>query len=210
MKIVWNKEQESYTQFVDRLMKEKNKRYLPVILNGKKRNVLVKDNTLYYLKRINSGWMYAYRYEVNSIEYLEEKSHEEQFYNGLNKALKYLNASGLWENLKRDIELMLKIGYDESKKREDLFSTFCMFNRPKIKSISFGNKGLTEFNRNRITQALKNKEKLSIFERANYDLTFEYNPEKNKAWWSEEYRGCGNGHYYLMLDDRHALYCEDD
>lgn len=30
------------------------------------------------------------------------------------------------------------------------------------------------------------------------------------GWYSAEYKGCGNGHYYLLLDAEHALYCEDD
>lgn len=43
-----------------------------------------------------------------------------------------------------------------------------------------------------------------------YDNSFEYNPEYNKAWYSEEYKNCGNGHYYLALDATHALFYEDD
>jgi hypothetical protein len=30
------------------------------------------------------------------------------------------------------------------------------------------------------------------------------------AWYSEEYRGCLNGHYYLMFDATHAIFYEDD
>lgn len=30
------------------------------------------------------------------------------------------------------------------------------------------------------------------------------------GWYSAEYKGCGNGHYYLLLDAEHALYSEDD
>lgn len=43
-----------------------------------------------------------------------------------------------------------------------------------------------------------------------YDTTFEYNAEKNMAWYSEEYRGCGNGHYYLALNNSCALFYEHD
>lgn len=31
-----------------------------------------------------------------------------------------------------------------------------------------------------------------------------------RGWFSAEYKGCGNGHYYLLLDASHALYLEDD
>jgi hypothetical protein len=30
------------------------------------------------------------------------------------------------------------------------------------------------------------------------------------ASYSEEYRNCGNGHYYLMFDATHAIFYEDD
>ena len=46
--------------------------------------------------------------------------------------------------------------------------------------------------------------------RANYDVSVEYDPGKQKGWYSEEYRNCGNGHYYLMLDGSTALFCEND
>jgi len=31
-----------------------------------------------------------------------------------------------------------------------------------------------------------------------------------RAWLSAEYRGMGNGHYYLLIDAEHAIFCEDD
>ena len=78
----------------------------------------------------------------------------------------------------------------------------------KTKSMYFGynNKRYKE----QIKQALDNKQKLSLTQRVNYDVSFEYNPEKGLAWYSEEYRNCGNGHYYLALDENTALFCEND
>jgi hypothetical protein len=46
--------------------------------------------------------------------------------------------------------------------------------------------------------------------RTSYDVSYEYKPDAKKAWYSEEYRGCGNGHYYLALDTTHAWYYEKD
>ncbi len=61
-----------------------------------------------------------------------------------------------------------------------------------------------------------------------YDVSFSYNaaplgepmwkeyPDDTKGdgvrrgWYSEEYRGCANGHYYLAINDTHAIYYEDD
>ena len=33
---------------------------------------------------------------------------------------------------------------------------------------------------------------------------------KNYAWYSEEYKGCLNGHYYIALDEKHVWFYEDD
>lgn len=78
----------------------------------------------------------------------------------------------------------------------------------KTKSMYFGynNKSYKE----QIKEHLKKKEKLSLYQRVNYDVSFEYNAEKGLAWYSEEYKDCGNGHYYIALDENTALFCEDD
>ena len=31
-----------------------------------------------------------------------------------------------------------------------------------------------------------------------------------RGWYSEEYRDCGNGHYYLLIDAKHAIFSEND
>lgn len=44
-----------------------------------------------------------------------------------------------------------------------------------------------------------------------YSISFEKtNSGELLGWYSAEYKGCGNGHYYLLLDATHALYYEDD
>lgn len=47
----------------------------------------------------------------------------------------------------------------------------------------------------------------------NYDFHIEVRKNDDGTiygWYSAEYKGCGNGHYYLLLDAEHAIYCEDD
>ena len=49
--------------------------------------------------------------------------------------------------------------------------------------------------------------------RGSYDYSVEIRKDKNgelKGWYSAEYKNCGNGHYYLLLDATHAIYYEDD
>lgn len=61
-----------------------------------------------------------------------------------------------------------------------------------------------------IKEHLEKKQSLDLFQRVNYDVTFNYDAEKGLAWYSEEYRNCGNGHYYIALDENTALFCEND
>lgn len=58
--------------------------------------------------------------------------------------------------------------------------------------------------------ALREKRNYSMRWTVSYDNSVEFNPDGNRAWYSEEYRGCGNGHYYLLLDEKHAAFREDD
>ena len=46
-----------------------------------------------------------------------------------------------------------------------------------------------------------------------YDYSIEIRKNEDGTiigWYSAEYKGCGNGHYYLLLDAEHAIYYEDD
>ncbi len=79
----------------------------------------------------------------------------------------------------------------------------------KVKKMNFG-RYTTEEKLNEIKEALRNKKAISVSGRTNYDVSFSYNPKINKAWYSEEYKNCGNGHYYLALDSTHALFYEND
>lgn len=61
-----------------------------------------------------------------------------------------------------------------------------------------------------IETAIRERRPYTASGRTSYDVSFEYNPETRKAFYSEEFRGCGNGHYYLALDATHCVWCEDD
>ena len=82
--------------------------------------------------------------------------------------------------------------------------------RCKMKSMYFG-KYLNRTEKENIKHFLAEKKDYSTGRiQAGYDVSFEYRADKNKAWYSEEYRGCGNGHYYIALDHSTALHVEDD
>lgn len=81
---------------------------------------------------------------------------------------------------------------------------------PKVKKMNFGRPETNAIILADIKRAMANKEKIDKSGRTNYDVSFGYNPELNQAWYSEEYTGMGNGHYYLALDETHAIFWEDD
>ena len=80
---------------------------------------------------------------------------------------------------------------------------------PRIRTMYFG-KDFNQWRLAEIAKALKEKRALHIHATAGYDVGFEYNPDLNKAWYSEEFRNCGNGHYYLALNGTHCIFYEDD
>ena len=80
----------------------------------------------------------------------------------------------------------------------------------RLKSMYFGKRDNKTY-KEMIASHLKNKENFTLYRiPVNYDVSYEYDADKNKAWYSEEYRNCGNGHYYLALDNSTALFVEDD
>lgn len=82
----------------------------------------------------------------------------------------------------------------------------------KLKSMYFG-KG--SYEKTFIKVAMFERRDYSCRAYTSYDVSFHLEFPKDKkdftrAWYSEEYRGCGNGHYYLALSENCALFCEDD
>lgn len=101
------------------------------------------------------------------------------------------------------------VGTDEENRKYIHTDYIWELSRAELKNMYFG-KYLNEQYKNEIAKCLADKKKLEFATRTNYDVSFEYNAELGKAWYSEEYKGCGNGHYYLALDNNLALFCEDD
>lgn len=80
----------------------------------------------------------------------------------------------------------------------------------RMKSMYFG-RLLNKREKETIKQYLAEKRDYSSGRiQVGYDVSFEYKADANKAWYSEEYRGCGNGHYYIALDHTTALFIEND
>jgi len=65
----------------------------------------------------------------------------------------------------------------------------------------------------RLQKAIEKKEDFSEYWHGNYDVHVEVKGGKDgnyRGWFSLEFSGCGNGHYYLLLNSNSAIFCEDD
>ena len=101
------------------------------------------------------------------------------------------------------------IKYNKEKDSKYLNTTYLYdMSRAKLKSMYFGWSNAQR--KEEIREHIISKKELRFMHTVGYDVSFEYNAELGKAWYSEEYRGCGNGHYYIALDNNVALFCEDD
>lgn len=167
---------------------------------------------------------------------LDDEELEKKWHKKCAKIEKKLEVSGLWPEYKEIFHNLQLVSYKDWKKirsvspsdeKEILSLTKekypFMLNdngyinysylwgavEGKTKTMFFGS--LHKSYKNDIEKALKERKKYRTGRiRANYDVSFEYDAEKNKAWYSEEYRDCGNGHYYIAIDSSTALFCEDD
>lgn len=81
--------------------------------------------------------------------------------------------------------------------------------RCELKSMYFGYNNTEK--KEQIRKAISERRQYTIPRiRTNYDVSFSYTPESNRAFYSEEYKDCGNGHYYLALNHSTAVFCEND
>jgi hypothetical protein len=96
----------------------------------------------------------------------------------------------------------------EGKEHYNTSILWYMTNPLKIKKMNFGAYNVVTLAE--IKEALELNKPISLTGKTSYDVSFEYNPEIKRAWYSEEFKGCGNGHYYLALNHEYAVYYEDD
>lgn len=80
---------------------------------------------------------------------------------------------------------------------------------PTFKTIKLGY--CSQMYKKEIAEAISSKAAYnteSVLEK--YDHSFRYDPGVNRAWYNEEYHNCGNGYYYLALDENTAIFYEKD
>ena len=86
-----------------------------------------------------------------------------------------------------------------------------MFHKNAIKAVNYDKSWSFE---EQVSLAIANKEDYhSPRWIKGYDNSVSVQKGKDgivRGWYSEEYRDCGNGHYYLLIDAKHAIFSEND
>ena len=179
------------------------------------------------------GYNVTYFDNLNWVSVSKVKKSDEQikktFVKRLNKCKNCLKDSGLWQDFIEDIDYLLDsedrlnefIKNDTDGYYENVYlNKKHTFKFPKLLD-SLLNKGLYKIpyerffadeQRNKVKNAIGNKDKYHDRWRGSYDYSLTLTNDENvhRGWFSAEYKGCGNGHYYLLMNENYALFYEDD
>lgn len=151
--------------------------------------------------------------------------------NNLRLVINYLSKSGLWTpmlmgakflSMMSDEELLTMRDWDcyhrvmtneLANKGIAWFGGDC-FNalfEKSIKTMRFMSYD-RDYQKRRLKESIDKKENLTYRWRNGYDNHYEicFSEDYSRGWYSEEYKNCGNGHYYYLLDECHVLFGEDD
>lgn len=168
--------------------------------------------------------------DIVKVELKPEKSEIDICRDNLTKVVKYLSASGMWSPMLKGAEYLLSLTDEEllsmkdydnyRRKMEPLreqgvwwWGSECFHNLFYIKIRTMrSNKWLKDYHIKQIKSALAEKRNYQDRWRDGYDNSFEIRHDKEcvRGWYSEEYKDCGNGHYYFLLDETHIIFAEND
>ena len=189
--------------------------------------VSTEDELCYYGKGMRNKGYRLWLGNVLSIEAVKKRSKYDLFRQRAEKCESYLTKSGLWPSL-RECMAKYKTLKDEEIEdiREDLWKNSEKYGVTHFNSEVFFNllskkspflsinlyKSEREEVRNKMWQAIAERKKYTHAWRKNYDNSIEISERDGNmcGWYSNEFKGCGNGYYHFLLDERHALYGERD
>lgn len=186
------------------------KHFLVTFANGKtaeKRLFVANGSICEYAKGARWRGYYLNLSEVVDIRAVVKRPAWEIAERNRKRALAYLVVSGLNPQLRKELEDVGEI--TEAHKAEG--SLEFLYFEHAIKSPDYTSRGCkAEWREEELKAKIKT---LSPFREAwrgrSYDISMSLNPD-GRAFYSEEYHSCGNGHYFLLLDERHAIHVEDD
>ena len=117
------------------------------------------------------------------------------------------NLYRLWLDFTKDITIVVNNRYKTTTIKSNA-------PRPRARN-NYSHNGVSYYTQcvDNIKKHLDNKEDFRYSWRANYDVTVEGKTGSDgiyRAWLSLEYYGCGNGHYYLLINENSAVFSDSD
>lgn len=196
-------------------------------------------NAYIMLKRSRKKGVPVYADSVKNIQILPDVAKKqltgcEQYIKHLKnwkKAVLTMSHANAWDNLKKDALSITDEKLAElARKAEGLsqFETWQIAGQIGLPQIeAYKTKSVTSvlkpknrygfvyagFTTEKLKQHFDNKEEFRYKFTNGYDYTVSGGLGKDgiyRAWLSEEFRNCGNGHYYLLISEEKALFCEND
>jgi hypothetical protein len=172
-------------------------------------------------KLINEGLLY-FVYQNQTIK--EELTPAQKYISDLKKWEKAIEKNrhpNIWNNLLNENNKLTQEKEQILLNNPDIKTHFDAWDKAKeiginriteYKTTTLNTWKIPEYYKIAIKDALDNKKKYRCEWHNKYDCKVEINatPEVQRAWFSLEYRGMLNGHYYMLLNDNTALYLEDD
>jgi hypothetical protein len=220
-----------YKEIYDVVYGNSGKTFVITYHDGRKENkrlfISTNDCVCEFHKHSNRKGTEICYHEINNVALKsKQKSEIVVCRDNLQKVVKYLSISGLWQHHLECAKLFLSMTDEEllSYKNYDKYNTLvqngnrwfgfdCFLNLfgKCIKCANFESYE-REYLKTRLSSALSNKDNISYRWRKGYDNSIEirFDEDCAKGWYSEEYKGCVNGHYYFLLDNCHVLFGEDD
>lgn len=149
----------------------------------------------------------------------------------MQNVVKYLTASGMWSSIKDEYTKILEQGDDYlthvlslewSEQRRYLNDTLGIKSFTCDNIVLSAQKGIKQINydkyerdyrRKFFRQQIKENGSIHFSWKNGYDNYVEFRKGDDgeyRGWYAEEYVGCGNGYYYLALDEQRAMFIEKD
>ncbi len=140
----------------------------------------------------------AYKY----ARYFEKYSHP-NLWPRLREKIRNFKEKGDIESFLNDPDIKSRYdAWDKSRKYDNILTI------ETYKTTTLKTWGFTDHDIQLLKEAIENRKDVYVFSYKKYDATASI--ERDKGFLSLEYRGLGNGHYYILIDEQHALFEEDD
>lgn len=153
--------------------------------------------------------------ELTTAQLQNHMKHYNTVIRNCKKIKRILEKSWLWEDILESCIYIIN-NYTLEDEIETWLWEYCSKNNiSKLSGYDHVNcpSKITSFNKRqlqKVKEALEEKREYRDYTYWNFDFSISTEEWGKRAWYSREYKGCGNGYYYLLLDYNTALFYEKD